>query len=281
MAKEGELAASGVVYVLIIMPFFDLVISGLGTILENNQKSQLLVHMGTAAGEHKVKHIKLKMQKWIVRNFTSQLDCSSSGCFITWSMAFYAVNAAPHLLFYPAACVALAILAVKAAAMFVPSKEIQRWSVEVSSAEGTFEAASQFVFMFCIWLSKDKDKGELFSMCTSLLVIAKSRVEKHLMATANSNDSMGAQEKAFLLAFFLPSFFVTTIFRLTSLAVVFACLAPLPDPLLSFYLYGIYYFIYGCVLSAIVGICALRYPTISSLSILERGHAVLGKVLSC
>ena len=99
-------------------------------------------------------------------------------------MAFYAVNAAPHLLFYPAACVALSILAVKAAAMFVPSKEIQRWSVEVSSAEGTFEAASQFVFMFCIWLSKDKDKGELFSMCTSLIVIAKSRVEKHLMATA-------------------------------------------------------------------------------------------------
>ena len=63
LAKEGELAASGVVYVLIIMPFFDLVISGLGTILENNQESQLLVHVGTAAGEHKVKHIKLKMPK--------------------------------------------------------------------------------------------------------------------------------------------------------------------------------------------------------------------------
>ena len=140
LAKEGELAASGVVYVLIIMPFFDLVISGLGTILENNQESQLLVHVGTAAGEHKVKRIKLKMQRWIGRNFTFELDCLWPGCFITWSTAFYAINGAPHLLFYPAACVALAILAVKAAAMFVPSKEIQRWSVEVSSAEGTFEA---------------------------------------------------------------------------------------------------------------------------------------------
>ena len=60
LAKEGELAASGVVYVLIIMPFFDLVISGLGTILENNQESQLLVHVGTAAGEHKVKHNKIE-----------------------------------------------------------------------------------------------------------------------------------------------------------------------------------------------------------------------------
>ena len=141
----------------------------------------------------------------------------------------------------------------------------------------TFESAYQFVFMFFIWLHGGQ--CELFSMLTSLLMIAKSRVEKHLMASTNPMDeAKDVRERAFLLAFFLPTFLITTIFRLTSLAVIFACLAPLPDPLLSFYLYGFYYFVYGTTLYVIVNICAMGCPNISSMSLLERGHAVTGEV---
>ena len=189
----------------------------------------------------------------------------------------FAIHFAPLLLFYPASLVAFSILMVKVAAVFFPSKEIQRWSVKVSSAEGTFESAYQFVFMFFIWLHGGQ--CELFSMLTSLLMIAKSRVEKHLMASTNPMDeAKDVRERAFLLAFYLPTFLITTIFRLTSLAVIFACLAPLPDPLLSFYLYGFYYFVYGTTLYVIVNICAMGCPNISSMSLLERGHAVTGKV---
>ena len=189
----------------------------------------------------------------------------------------FLIHFAPLLLFYPASLVAFSILMVKVAAVFFPSKEIQRWSVKVSSAEGTFESAYQFVFMFFIWLHGGQ--CELFSMLTSLLMIAKSRVEKHLMASTNPMDeAKDVRERAFLLAFYLPTFLVTTIFRLTSLAVIFACLAPLPDPLLSFYLYGFYYFVYGTTLYVIVNICAMGCPNISSMSLLERGHAVTGEV---
>ena len=193
-------------------------------------------------------------------------------------VTFFALNVAPLLLFYPAALVASTILLVKTIAVFVHDKEVQRWSVMVSSAEGTFESAYQFVFMFFIWFNGGQ--RELLSMSTSLVMIAKSRVEKHLSAETNPDQAMEektAREKAFLLAFFLPTFLITTIFRLTSLAIVFACLPPIPDPILSLYLYVCFYFAYSICVCFIINICSLGIPSIATMSILERGHAAIGK----
>ena len=192
-------------------------------------------------------------------------------------VTFFALNVAPLLLFYPAALVASTILLVKTIAVFVHDKEVQRWSVMVSSAEGTFESAYQFVFMFFIWFNGGQ--RELLSMSTSLVMIAKSRVEKHLSAETDPDQAMEektAREKAFLLAFFLPTFLITTIFRLTSLAIVFACLPPIPDPILSLYLFVCFYFVYSLVLCSILNICALGCPSMSTMSSLERGHAAIG-----
>ena len=193
-------------------------------------------------------------------------------------VTFLALNFAPLVLFYPATLVASLILLVKTAAVFVHANQVQKWSIMVSSAEGTFESAYQFVFMFFIWFNGGQ--RELLSMSTSLVMIAKSRVEKHLSAeTEEPNQGLEgktAQEKAFLLAFFLPTFLITTIFRLSSLAIVFACLPPIPDPILSLYLYVCYYFAYSLALCLIINICALGSPSISTMSILERGHAVIG-----
>ena len=196
-------------------------------------------------------------------------------------VTFFALNFAPLILFYPATLVASLNLLVKTTAVFVHEKQVQKWSVMVSSAEGTFESAYQFVFMFFIWFNGGQ--RELLSMSTSLVMIAKSRVEKHLSAETDPSQGMKgktAREKAFLLAFFLPTFLITTIFRLASLAIVFACLPPIPDPILSLYLYVCYYFTYGFVLSSIINICALGCPSISTMSVLDRGHAVIGN-LNC
>ena len=185
----------------------------------------------------------------------------------------------PLILFYPATLVASIILLVKTTAVFVHTKQVQKWSVMVSSAEGTFESAYQFVFMFFIWFNGGQ--RELLSMSTSLIMIAKSRVEKHLVAETDESqeqEEKTAEEKAFLLAFFLPTFLITTIFRLASLAIVFACLPPIPDPILSLYLYVCYYFVYSLALYTIINICALGSPSISTMSILERGHAVTGNI---
>ena len=190
-----------------------------------------------------------------------------------------ALNFMPLILFYPATLVASIILLVKTTAVFVHTKQVQKWSVMVSSAEGTFESAYQFVFMFFIWFNGGQ--RELLSMSTSLIMIAKSRVEKHLIAETDQNQALEgktAEEKAFLLAFFLPTFLITTIFRLASLAIVFACLPPIPDPILSLYLYVCYYFVYSLALCAIINICALGSPSISTMPILERGCAVIGKI---
>ena len=203
----------------------------------------------------------------------------SPGCFVALMVTLFALNFAPLILFYPATLVASLILLVKTTAVFVHAKQVQKWSVMVSSAEGTFESAYQFVFMFFIWFNGGQ--RELLSMSTSLVMIAKSRVEKHMSAeTDPAMEGKTAREKAFLLAFFLPTFLITTIFRLASLALVFACLPPIPDPILSLYLYVCYYLAYSWVLSAIINICALGCPSISTMSILERGHAAIGN-LNC
>ena len=189
-------------------------------------------------------------------------------------VTFLALNFAPLILFYPATVVASLILLVKTTAVFVHTKQVQKWSVMVSSAEGTFESAYQFVFMFFIWFNGGQ--RELLSMSASLVMIAKSRVEKHL--SAETEEGKTGREKAFLLAFFLPTFLITTTFRLASLAIVFACLPPIPDPILSLYLFVCYYFVYSLVLSSIINICALGSPSISTMSSLERGHAAIGNL---
>ena len=88
------------------------------------------------------------------------------GCFVVLMVIFFTLNFAPLFLFYPATLVASLLLLVKTAAVFVHTKQVQKWSVMVSSAEGTFESAYQFVFMFFIWFNGGQ--RELLSMFASL-----------------------------------------------------------------------------------------------------------------
>ena len=152
---------------------------------------------------------------------------------------------APELLFYPALLVAAIILIVKAAATFLHVDQVKACSLLVSSAEGNLESSYQFVLKLLIWLTGGKRDGT--SMATSLLMVAKSRVERHLDWRAKELGIEGnpsISEKTFLLLFFLPVFLLTCIFRLSSLALIVAWFPDVPDPALSTLLCLAYHFVY-------------------------------------
>ena len=152
---------------------------------------------------------------------------------------------APELLFYPAILVAAVILIVKASATFLHIDQVKACSLLVSSAEGNLESSYQFVLKLLIWLDGGKRDGA--SMATSLLMVAKSRVERHLDWRAKALGIEGNpsfSERTFLLLFFLPVFLLTCIFRLSSLALIVAWFPDVPDPALSTLLCLAYHFVY-------------------------------------
>ena len=153
---------------------------------------------------------------------------------------------APELLFYPALLVAAVILIVKACATFLHVDQVKACSLLVSSAEGNLESTYQFVLKLLIWLTGGKRDGT--SMATSLLMVAKTRVERHLDWRAKELDIEGNpsfSERIFLLLFFLPLFLLTCIFRLSSLALIVAWFPDVPDPVLSIFLCIAFHFVYG------------------------------------
>ena len=152
---------------------------------------------------------------------------------------------APELLFYPAILVAAVIHIVKASATFLHIDQVKACSLLVSSAEGNLESSYQFVLKLLIWLDGGKRDGA--SMATSLLMVAKSRVERHLDWRAKALGIEGNPsflERTFLLLFFLPVFLLTCIFRLSSLALIVAWFPDVPDPALSTLLCLAYHFVY-------------------------------------
>ena len=153
---------------------------------------------------------------------------------------------APELLFYPALLVAAVILIVKASATFLHVDQVKACSLLVSSAEGNLESSYQFVLKLLIWLTGGKRDGT--SMATSLFMVAKSRVERHLDWRAKELGIEGnpsLSERIFLLLFFLPVFLLTCIFRLSSLALIVAWFPDVPDPVLSIFLVIAFHFVYG------------------------------------
>ena len=151
----------------------------------------------------------------------------------------------PTLFFFPAVVVASFILLFKASATFLHLEHGQACSLLVSAAEGTYESSYQFVLMLLIWLKGGE--RETTAMASSILMLAKSRVERHLDWRAKELGIEGKttfSERTFLLLFFLPAFLITSIFRLSSLALIVAWLPEIPDPVMSLVLYISYYFFY-------------------------------------
>ena len=126
-------------------------------------------------------------------------------------------------LFYPAVLVATLSLGIKAMAIVVHTTTVKQLSVGASASEGSFEASFQLLFMLIIWMTGGR--RELTAMLSSLVMVAKTRVETFLTSPpVNRMEGKTCWQRVVLVVTLLPAFLVTTVFRLGSLAILFTSL---------------------------------------------------------
>ena len=133
---------------------------------------------------------------------------------IDFALLFAFVNQ-PTIFKYPALASSLFTLSVKVVALFVHTPEVAKFSLKISSAESSYEAPAQLLFLLHAWLSG----GQMYisTMVSSVLVIAKVGAENIL--TKGEEDKMKDKsflEKVALLARFMPLTALTAIFRIGS-----------------------------------------------------------------
>ena len=137
-------------------------------------------------------------------------------CGITFSFAMlFSVWSEALLLEYPAFIVGLAVVGVKAIALFVHTPSMKQLSVRVTKYETDTESPFQLLLLLHIWVSG----GPLFlgPIGSSLLVISKVKAEAHLSSSPeNLLEGTSFLEKLKLITKFLDSVISTTIFRVGS-----------------------------------------------------------------
>ena len=130
------------------------------------------------------------------------------------AMIFGFVNH-PLVFKYPAFVSSFFILGVKIVALLVHTPHVTELSLKVSSAESSYEAPAQLLFLLHNWLSGGQ--MHLSTMVTSILVIAKVGAENILIK--GEEDKMKDKsflEKVALLARFMPLTALTALFRIGS-----------------------------------------------------------------
>ena len=155
LTEEGKDTSAGLAYSIIMAPTCGIVLNNIFGIAARKQGSRVLIFVTIYGG----------------------IICTIAAIFLVF-------NFSPLALFYPAFISAVFITTVKGGAVLIHTKAMQKWSVIVSAAEGTFESAFQFLFMFHIWLNGGR--RETLAMCSSLFMIAKSRVENYLENQVNT-----------------------------------------------------------------------------------------------
>ena len=136
-------------------------------------------------------------------------------CIATDSALLFAFVNHPTIFKYPALAISFFTLSVKVLALFVHTPEVTKFSLKISSAESSYEAPAQLLFLLHTWLSG----GQVYisTMVSSVLVIAKVGAENIL--TKGEEDKMKDKsflEKVALLARFMPLTALTAVFRIGS-----------------------------------------------------------------
>ena len=182
----------------------------------------------------------------------------------------------PTSLYYPALAIAVSLLGIKLLALVVHTPAIKKLSVMASGSEGNFESAYQLLLVFLTWMTGG---GRHFlPMATSLLVIGKTRAERHL----NSQPDLQMHEKTFeekvvAVAAHIPIFSLAAVFRIGSLALIFGCLPALPDSVTSLILFQIVFFAVGSVLALLLLLLSRWHQPLGQLTALQACQGVIGE----
>ena len=182
----------------------------------------------------------------------------------------------PTSLYYPALAIAVSLLGIKLLALVVHTPAIKKLSVMASGSEGNFESAYQLLLVLLTWMTGG---GRHFlPMATSLLVIGKTRAERHL----NSQPDFQMHEKTFeekvvAVAAHIPIFSLAAVFRIGSLALIFGCLPALPDSVTSLILFQVVFFAVGSVLALLLLVLSRWHQPLSQLTALQACQGVIGE----
>ena len=103
-------------------------------------------------------------------------------------------------------------------------------------------------------------------MAASLLVMSKVRAERHLSLQPHLEMHKKAfLERVMLVAAYLPIFGLAAIFRIGSLAMIFASVPTAPESVMSFLYFNVAFFVYGSLtLSSCSSCLDLGPPSTSS-----------------
>ena len=189
---------------------------------------------------------------------------------------FLSIIHMPTSLYYPALTVATFLLGIKLLALVVHTPGVKKLTVMASGSEGNFESAYQLLLVLLTWLTGG---GKHFlPMATSLLVIGKTRTERHL----NSQPDFQMHEKTFeekvvAVAGYIPIFILAAVFRIGSLALIFGCLPEVPDCVTSLLLFQAVFFAFGSFVSLLLLVLSRWYEPLSQLTALQACQGVIGK----
>ena len=189
---------------------------------------------------------------------------------------FLSIIHMPTSLYYPALAIAVSLLGIKLLALVVHTPAVKKLSVMASGSEGNFESAYQLLLVFLTWMTGG---GRHFlPMATSLLVIGKTRAERHL----NSQPDFQMHEKTFeekvvAVAAHIPIFSLAAVFRIGSLALIFGCLPALPDSVTSLILFQGVFFAFGSFMSLLLLLLSRWHQPLSQLTALQACQGVIGE----
>ena len=182
----------------------------------------------------------------------------------------------PTILFYPAVLVAVSLLSLKVAAVVIHTPQVKRLSAMASGSEGNFEASYQLLLVAFTWLAGGG--GHLLPMTTSLLVIGKTRAERHLNSQPNYQmHEKSFEEKVVLVSAHIPIFSLAAVFRLGSLALIFTCLTSIPDSATSLFLFHVSFFCYGSLMPLVLLIISRWHQPLAQLTALHACQGVIGR----
>ena len=181
----------------------------------------------------------------------------------------------PTILFYPAVLIAVCLLSMKVAAVVIHTPQVKRLSTMASGSEANFEASYQLLLVAFTWLAGGG--RHLLPMTTSLLVIGKTRAERHLNSQPNYQmHEKTFEEKVVLVSAHIPIFSLAAVFRLGSLALIFSCLTSIPDSATSLFLFHVSFFCYGSLMPLLLLIISRWHQPLAQLTALHACQGVIG-----
>ena len=108
--------------------------------------------------------------------------------------------------------------------------------------------------------------------------MSKVRAERHLSLQPHLEMHKKAfLERVMLVAAYLPIFGLAAIFRIGSLAMIFASVPTAPESVMSFLYFNVAFFVYGSLTPLLLLVLSRSWPPINQLTALQACQGVVGQ----